>query len=171
MGLLFHGVPEDKPRCEGEITDELNTVDHYKSIVKDLKIKLAINRALAKVCLELLAKGGVNEKGNTMVNSPNPYQKPRSKRGDVFDAINVERAYQDRKWGFNYTQGHSAPAWLTFMRHHLQKTEALASTRVDMTAAMDELRKVVALGVSCLELYGVKPRTQQELLDRQPAKE
>lgn len=79
-------------------------------------------------------------------------------RQEVYSAINDERVYQDRKWGTIEEHPHEVGSWLTIMRQLLSDAErAYANGRGD-AVALDELRKVVAVGVACMEQHGVVPR-------------
>lgn len=79
-------------------------------------------------------------------------------RKDVFSAVSDERVYQDRKWGTIEEHPHEVGSWLTIMRQLLNDAErAYMSQRGDF-GAIDELRKVVAVGVACMEQHGTVPR-------------
>jgi hypothetical protein len=78
-------------------------------------------------------------------------------RAKVYDAVDTERDHQGRKWG---EKSQSAAAFILFMEHHLTKARALATTMAGETAALDEIRKVTALGVACMEQHGA-PRCQK----------
>ena len=77
---------------------------------------------------------------------------------DVLAAVIGERTYQDRKWGTIEEHPHEVGSWLTIMRQLLTDAErAYMSQRGDLSA-LDELRKVVAVGVACMEQHGVPSR-------------
>lgn len=79
---------------------------------------------------------------------------------NVFDLIVQERQYQDTKWGLPHQ--HEVGGWLTLMQVHLNKAqEAWASSKGNV-AALDELRKIIALGVACAEEYGMPPRVSND---------
>ncbi len=60
-------------------------------------------------------------------------------RQKVFDAINSERDFQDRKWGTPAEHPHEVGAWLLLMQVHLTKAQqALASANNDMGAMEEE---------------------------------
>ena len=83
-------------------------------------------------------------------------------RKDVFFAIEQERDHQDKKWGTLDEHPHEVGSWLTIMRQLLNDAErAYMSQRGDI-GALDELRKVVAVGVACMEQHGVPPRYRNE---------
>lgn len=79
-------------------------------------------------------------------------------RRQVYIAVNSERDFQDAKWGTVTQRPHEVGAWLTLMRGHLHQAELAwigANHDVD---AMNEIRKVIALGVACGEQHGILPR-------------
>lgn len=84
-------------------------------------------------------------------------------RQDVFLAIEQERIHQDQKWGTLDEHPHEVGSWLTIMRQLLNDAErAYMSQRGDI-GALDEVRKVVAVGVACMEQHGVPPRSRGEI--------
>lgn len=79
-------------------------------------------------------------------------------RHEVFSAISDERVYQDRKWGTLEEHPHEVGSWLTIIRKlHDDAERAYMSQRGDQ-GALDEMRKVVAVGVACMEQHGVVQR-------------
>ena len=81
-----------------------------------------------------------------------------SKQADVLAAVIGERSFQDRKWGSVSQHPHEVGGYLTIMRKLMSDAEAAwASSRGD-EGALDELRKVVAVGVACMEQHGVPSR-------------
>jgi hypothetical protein len=85
---------------------------------------------------------------------------PSVTRGRVYDAIDSERDFQDRKWGTVEEHPHEVGGWLTIMRQLLRDAEkAWASAADDYTATV-EIRKVVAVGVACLEQHGAQTRSK-----------
>lgn len=89
---------------------------------------------------------------------------PRTTRDRVYTAINSERDYQDAL-AANMTgdsQGqHPVASFILFMETYLHKAKAVASTdwsdRCD-ERTLEHIRKVVALGVSCMEQHGAPMR-------------
>jgi hypothetical protein len=81
-------------------------------------------------------------------------------RQKVYEAIDSERAYQDRKWGTIQQHPHEVGAWLTLMRHMLTKAETAWSTRADDREALDGIRQVMAVGVACCEQHGIETRSR-----------
>lgn len=79
-------------------------------------------------------------------------------RQDVYNAINDERVFQDRKWGTPEQHPHEVGGWLTIMRSLLTDAEREWSGKRGDAGALDEMRKVVAVGVACMEQHGVVER-------------
>jgi hypothetical protein len=80
-------------------------------------------------------------------------------RPEIYQAIDEERGHQDRKWGTIDQRPHEVGAYLTLMRKLLTEAEfAWAGNRGD-EGALDELRKVVAVGVACMEQHGMVKRS------------
>lgn len=69
-----------------------------------------------------------------------------------------ERSYQDRKWGTVQQRPHEVGGYITIMRKLLSDAEAAWATSRGDASALDELRKVVAVGVACFEQHGVPHR-------------
>lgn len=87
-------------------------------------------------------------------------------RQQVFSAVSDERVFQDRKWGTIEDHPHEVGSWLTIMRQLLNDAEcAYISQRGDF-GAIDELRKVVAVGVACMEQHGVVPRPPIDFVEQ-----
>lgn len=81
-------------------------------------------------------------------------------RTKVFDAIDSERDYQDRKWGTPAEHPHEVGGYLTLMDVHLRRAqEAWAGANSD-AAALESLRKVLAIGVACAEQHGIPGRSR-----------
>mgnify|MGYP007067080656 CR=1 FL=1 len=81
----------------------------------------------------------------------------RTKRADVYAALDGERKYQDEKWNttnvFKPTE-----SYLVYMKAYLDEAiHCISHDNGDFTA-LDKLRKVVALGVACFEDNGVPTR-------------
>ncbi|MGR9108746.1 MAG: hypothetical protein ACU843_17655 [Gammaproteobacteria bacterium] len=79
-------------------------------------------------------------------------------RSLVYSAIDEERAFQDRKWGTIAEHPHEVGAWLTIMRSLLVNADAAYSGQRGCSGALDEIRKIVAVGVACMEQHGVVRR-------------
>ena len=93
-------------------------------------------------------------------------------RADVYEAIDGERAYQDKLWNLDTTSSagrHETAAFLTYMRVYLNRADLLSSTLADNEVApedhefagecdLDFVRKVTALGIACMEQHGAPQR-------------
>jgi hypothetical protein len=80
-------------------------------------------------------------------------------RGHIFSAINRERGWQDGKWGDN---PHEVGGWLTIMRRELREAEDAWCTSRGNDDALREILQVIAVGIACLEQYGVVERMEIE---------
>lgn len=79
-------------------------------------------------------------------------------RGEVYTVIDRERSLQDGKWGVNHPQ--SLPGFLILMRRELQEAEAAWVNHVmGDHAPLNEIIRVAATAVACLEKYGVTGST------------
>jgi hypothetical protein len=105
-------------------------------------------------------------------------------RDGIYQVIDGEREYQRKVWGQKgerrvnngvpgetethpvvwpdgrVTQevNHSVGNWIVFMEHYLGLAKAELTLKDGHTAALEMMRKVVALGVACFEEHGVPPR-------------
>ena len=77
-----------------------------------------------------------------------------STMAEVFSVIHDERVFQDRKWGTIQEHGHEVGAYLLLIQKLLDDAKVAWATRRGDTGALDELRKVVAVGVACMEEHG-----------------
>lgn len=87
----------------------------------------------------------------------------RSTRAEVYAAIDSEREYQDKKWGGeSHDQLWNVGDWLVFMEVFLDKAKK------EYTAfegnPSDEVRKVAALAIACMEYNGISPRKIKEIV-------
>lgn len=79
-------------------------------------------------------------------------------QANALNAIIGERAHQDAKWGTVEERPKQVGSWLTMMRKLLRDAEDVWATNGDDAGALEELRKVVAVGVACFEQHGVEMR-------------
>ena len=97
-----------------------------------------------------------------MANSQDP--KIQTSRNEVFDVLDGEREHQRLRWGYRQPDGgfvepvHSVCDYVLYMQHYLSKAITAAATSPGNSAALEELRKVVALGVACFEQNGIVSR-------------
>lgn len=79
-------------------------------------------------------------------------------QADVLAAVIGERCYQDQKWGSVTDRPREVGTYLTLMRKLLTDAERAFSESRGDEPALNELRKVVAVGVACFEQHGVPSR-------------
>jgi hypothetical protein len=84
----------------------------------------------------------------------------KASRGTVYEAIDSERNFQDRKWGPVSVHPHEVGGWLTIMRQLLRDAEKAWASSADDFTALCEIRKVIAVGVACCEQHGVQTRSK-----------
>jgi hypothetical protein len=81
-------------------------------------------------------------------------------RNKIYEAINSERDYQDKRWGVtddpNYVSYEPAQ-FLIDIEIHLNKAKT-HNYNVDKINIMEELRKIGALVVKCGEVHGLPSR-------------
>ena len=101
-------------------------------------------------------------------------QKPISIRETIFKKIDEERAYQDLKWSTGQRSDQvpdkdkSVAEWLNYIEYHLDIAKKNVY-QLDKTAALDEIRKVTALAVACMEIHGCperKPIVKSEVVNK-----
>ena len=89
-----------------------------------------------------------------------------TERKDVYAAIDSERDYQRKRWGDDHET--VVNSFILYMGHHLQRAREVASTCKDGNnypgatgeSSLDYIRKVVALGVACMEQNGAPHRAK-----------
>ena len=80
------------------------------------------------------------------------------KRAKVYKLIDKERDYQNSKWdGDHSDSSHSIADWILFMEDHLAKAKKHIYM-LEPEFALEQIRKVTALGVACMEYNETKPR-------------
>ena len=81
-------------------------------------------------------------------------------REEVYNIINKERDYQDSLWGGRpHDEFKSVGDFIVYMDRYMTQVKEEYTTKAGNTAALDQLRKVVALGIACFEYNGVPPRS------------
>jgi len=86
------------------------------------------------------------------------------KRSQVYELIDGERDYQDKKWNAETTETsgkHSPAEWLVYMQDYLTEAFNLAARNADPEASnlvMDNIRKITAMGVHAMEQNKTLPR-------------
>jgi hypothetical protein len=73
---------------------------------------------------------------------------------DVLNAVHDERVFQNRKWGTIAEHPHEVGGYLTIMRKLLAEADVAWSSNRGDVGALEEIRKVVAVGIACMEQYG-----------------
>lgn len=82
------------------------------------------------------------------------------KRNKVYKRIDEERAYQYDKWGDN---PHTPAEFLVYMQDYMTEAFSHASRVPDPASTemvMEDIRKITAMGVACMEQHGVRSRDQ-----------
>lgn len=83
-------------------------------------------------------------------------------RKDIYEIIDEERKHQDSLWGGrNHDKFHEPESWIIYMEHYIAIAKKELATKhhdESIPIAMDNMRKVVALGIACLENYGCPSR-------------
>jgi hypothetical protein len=87
-------------------------------------------------------------------------------RQEVYKVIDDERDYQDTKWPKQQHGNHEVEAYLLYMEHYLSEARRAVSTSDGTSGALEQMRKVVALGVACFEKHGVSYRFWPEELNK-----
>ena len=85
-------------------------------------------------------------------------------REDVYRLINGERDYQDLKWveGRPLSDAEtSVAAWIIYMERHIAQARA-GIYFLNEISALEEIRKVTALGVACMEHNETPVRKEQK---------
>jgi len=77
-------------------------------------------------------------------------------RLEVYEAIDGERDYQDKKWGSQFNDSEwSIGDWLIFMERYVEEAKGRIGYDVE---ALDSVRKIAALAVACMEYNGAPKR-------------
>ncbi len=79
-------------------------------------------------------------------------------RDEIYNILNEERDYQTEKWGSLQERPHEVGGWLTVMRYLLTKAEAEWSTADGDVSTLDQIRKLAATSVACMEQHGAVRR-------------
>ena len=107
--------------------------------------------------------GVVKQIMKIVLNVENPIileERSKMKREDVYKLIDGERDYQDLRWvdGCHISDAETPVAnWVLYIREHLGR----ASDQIywlDESAALEDIRKIAALAVACMEYNDTKAR-------------
>lgn len=82
----------------------------------------------------------------------------KAARADVYRALDSERVYQDKKHEAARDASTPIAEWVTFMEYHLAQVK-LQLYGLSRPKALEEVRKVTALGVACMEHHGAPLRS------------
>lgn len=77
-------------------------------------------------------------------------------RFEVYEAINTERAYQDKKWGAAGVS--SIDEFSLYIAGYTADLVKETSHNLTGTEALNIIRKIAALGVACMEHHGAPKR-------------
>lgn len=100
---------------------------------------------------------------NSILSGLNLTNGRKMERREVYQRLDGERNYQDEKWGTRReadgTPDEEKPVaeWINYMEFHLQKAKN-AVYYLNTQDALEELRKVTALGVRAMEIHGCPAR-------------
>lgn len=82
-------------------------------------------------------------------------------RKNVYKVIDSEREYQIHRHVVHVTphrdEDHSVADWLIYIKNHIQRAEAQLYM-LNTDRALDEVRKITALGVACMEFNETQAR-------------
>ena len=80
----------------------------------------------------------------------------------VYEAIEDERAYQDRKWGTIQDHPHTVAEWLLILESELAEAKQAWVKGDGATAALREVVQVAAVAFACLEQHGAIARDPED---------
>jgi hypothetical protein len=95
-------------------------------------------------------------------------------RSKAYDAIDSERTYQKERWRYSPSKGssHSVTEYLVYIRARVEDALDEVSHASDPKAsrdALEEVRKIAALAVACMEQHGAPVRQDAERVGREAA--
>ena len=89
----------------------------------------------------------------------------KMKRLDVYELIDCERSYQEKKWNADSTEtagDHARPEeWLVYIQDYLTEAIHIATRTAEPESSklvMDNIRKITAMGVAAMEQIETQPR-------------
>lgn len=83
---------------------------------------------------------------------------------EVVNCVRQERLYQQYRWGYTEPSGdfreneHTICDWIVYLQHYLNIAIQEASTKDGDKTALDNIRKITAMGFACMEQNGIMPR-------------
>jgi hypothetical protein len=91
-------------------------------------------------------------------------------RKEVYERIDQEREYQRLRWGIDLPETGEllkpTESFLLYIQHHLNKAIAEISSTPTDKEALNEVRKIAALAVACLEQHGCDERDLSNVVNR-----
>lgn len=85
-------------------------------------------------------------------------------RSDIYKHLDTERMYQDDVWGkFRNSLGVdsddkiSISEWILYMEKHMNQAKDMIYS-LEYERSLVEIRKITAIGVKIMEIYGCPPR-------------
>jgi hypothetical protein len=85
----------------------------------------------------------------------------KSTRQEVYRAIDGERNYQEYRW-HRPEHIHSVTEYLVYIEYYVNRAKVAVSSQDDEQGALDDLRKITALGVAAMEENGAVQRVGWE---------
>ena len=89
-------------------------------------------------------------------------------RSEILEAIADERDYQVRRWGIRQPDGTMKEIqkpienYVLYMEHYLEKAREAITLSNNDDESLNEIRKVVALGVACFEQHHLSKRDMSQ---------
>lgn len=161
ISILF-GIPGGAaPQAEQRLVGDqlLEQIERYAE-------KVSESKAVAGTLRFQAARLGAAEHHDAIINlldtlvaasAASPAQ-PVTQQEHVFGVIRGERSYQDGKWGSIQDRPHEVGAWLALVQLHATRAIAAWAGATHDLEALNELRKVLAIGVACAEQHGLPER-------------
>lgn len=81
----------------------------------------------------------------------------KRQKEEIYKTIDEERDYQDKIWGNNHDKNHSVGDFTLYMKYYLDQV-IKEYTCGEIKSSLDDMRKLVALGIACFEIHGVPKR-------------
>ena len=80
-------------------------------------------------------------------------------RQHVYNIINGERDYQDKRWGGeSHDKYKSVGDFLIYIDDYVRRAKEIYTSDTDVDATLHVVRKIAALAVACMEYNGAPPR-------------
>ena len=82
-------------------------------------------------------------------------------RTEIYKLIDGEREYQEARWPSLY-HDHSATEYLVYIRDYTEEALHRVSRDWDESFALENMRKIAALAVACMERHGSPGRLSRQ---------